>query len=205
MAVRGGATLIRMKAAGACLLVLGMPLPVAGASLAVEVRDGHGPAPSGAVVYAVPQGRTPPPATREAVMDQRDRRFVPHVLAVQTGTAVRFPNSDNVRHQVYSFSAAKKFQLPLYAGTPATRIVFDKPGVVALGCNIHDRMSAYIVVVDTPYFAVAEKGHALLTDLPAGSYEVHLWLPGSGDEPAPQPVSLAAAEERRLTLSAARR
>ena len=194
-----------MRALWAWVLLAGTPLPAAGASLAVEVRDARGAAASGAVVYAVPLGRTPPPASREAVMDQRDRRFVPHVLAVQTGTAVRFPNSDNVRHQVYSFSPAKKFQLPLYAGTPATRIVFDKPGVAVLGCNIHDRMSAFIVVVDTPYFAVAEKGRALLRDLPAGGYDVHLWTAGTPSDPAPHRVTLAAAEERRLTLSPAAR
>ena len=106
------------------------------------------------MVYAVPEGKAPPPPSRRAVLDQKNRMFVPHVLPIQTGTAVTFPNSDNVRHQVYSFSPAKKFQLPLYAGTPAAPVVFDKPGVVTVGCNIHDQMSAYIVVVDTPYFAL---------------------------------------------------
>ena len=70
-----------------------------------------------------------------------------------------FPNSDNVRHQVYSFSPAKRFQLPLYAGTPAAPVVFDRPGVVAIGCNIHDQMSAYLVVVDMPYFARDRDGN----------------------------------------------
>jgi plastocyanin len=167
---------------------------------------GKGGAPvSDAVVYAVPEGRKPPPPTREAVMDQKDRTFVPHVLPVQTGTAVRFPNSDDVRHQVYSFSPAKRFQLPLYEGTPAAPVVFDRAGVVALGCNIHDRMSAYVVVVDTPHFAVSRGGRAELLDLPAGSYAVHVWHEGQRQEPAPEVVVLAAAERRRLTLDAAPR
>lgn len=174
------------------------------ASLAVEVHDPRGSAVTGAVVYAIPEGRKPPPPTRGAVMDQKDRRFVPQVLVVQTGTAVSFPNSDNVRHQVYSFSSAKKFQLPLYEGTPATAIVFDKAGVVALGCNIHDRMSAYVVVVDTPHFGVTQEGRTELKELPAGVYDVRLWLPGMRDEPAPQPVTLAATERRELQLSTAR-
>src|SRR5262245_20102478 len=127
-----------MQRLAASLLLAGAPLPCVAGSLAVELRDASGSPVTGGVVYAIPEGRKPSPPTREAVMDQKDRRFVPHVLVVQTGTAVSFPNSDNVRHQVYSFSAAKKFQLPLYEGTPRKPVVFDRAGVVALGCNIHD-------------------------------------------------------------------
>ena len=85
-------------------------------------------------------------------MDQRGSQFVPHVLPVQAGTSVTFPNSDQIRHQVYSFSASKRFELPLYAGTSASPIRFDQPGIVVLGCNIHDWMIGYVVVLDTPYF-----------------------------------------------------
>jgi len=126
--------------------------------------------------------------------------FVPHILPIQTGTAVTFPNSDNVRHQVYSFSAAKKFQLPLYAGTPAAPVVFDKPGVVTLGCNIHDHMSAYLVVVDTPYFALTVAGRGELSSLPEGKYDVRVWYAGMRYEPLPQPVSLGAGEQSSLTF-----
>src|SRR6266566_2126961 len=97
---------------------------LAAASLVVDVRDTHGSPVADAVVYAVPEGRhAPVPTHAAAVVDQKNRMFVPHVLPVQVGTAVSFPNSDKVRHQVYSFSAAKKFQLPLYAGNPAGPIV----------------------------------------------------------------------------------
>jgi plastocyanin len=185
--------------------VSAISLPCLAASLVVVVRDARDAPVSGAVVYAIPEGRRVASPARTAVMDQEDRRFVPHVLAVQTGTAVSFPNSDNVRHQVYSFSPAKKFQLPLYAGTPRKPIVFDTPGVVALGCNIHDRMSAYIVVVDTPHFGVTESGRVELMDLSAGSYDVRLWFAGMQGESTPQPVSLAATERRELKLSSARR
>lgn len=164
------------------------------ASLTVQIRDTGGTGLTDAVVYAIPQGKLPPLRTTRAVMDQRSRMFVPHVLPVQTGTAVVFPNSDNVRHQVYSFSPARKFQLPLYAGTPPKPIVFDKPGVIALGCNIHDRMNAWIIVVDTPWFAATVDGRAALTDLPEGAYDVRVW--SSHGEAQSQTVRLPAVDSR---------
>jgi hypothetical protein len=91
---------------------------------------------------------------------------------------VRFPNHDNVRHDVYSFSAARKFELPLYAGTAAAPVVFDKTGVVILGCNIHDWMVGYVYVTDTPHYGkTAKEGAVVLKDLPAGDYDVRVWQP----------------------------
>jgi plastocyanin len=183
------ATLILMSAAASA------------ASLSVEVRDKRGTAVQDAVVYAIPQGRDLAPARRTAVMDQKNRTFIPHVLAVQTGTAVRFPNSDDIRHQVYSFSAAKTFQLPLYTGTPANPVVFDTAGVVTLGCNIHDRMSAYIVVVDTPHFATTERsGRVELSQLPAGTYSVRVWFPGVRSAPPPVEVTLGASDRKDISF-----
>jgi hypothetical protein len=111
-------------------------------------------------------------------MNQEDIQFHPFVLVVPVGADVSFPNHDKVRHHVYSFSEAKRFELKLY-GHDETRVVhFDKAGVVALGCNIHDTMSAYIDVVDTPYVAKTDdKGEAVLADLPAGSGTLTLWHP----------------------------
>jgi plastocyanin len=185
----------------AVFLLLAAARPgAAAATLIVEVRDVKGAAVRDAVVYAVPRGKRPPPPSRRAVLDQKNRMFVPHILPIQTGTAVTFPNSDNVRHQVYSFSPTKRFQLPLYAGTPATPILFDKPGVVTVGCNIHDQMSAYLVVVDTPYFALTEGGRAALPGLPEGAYDVRVWYAGMRNEPLPQPVSIDGDEQRSLTF-----
>ena len=114
----------------------------------------------------------------KADMDQRGQVFAPHVLAVHTGTQVRFPNSDNIRHQVYSFSTAKRFELRLYEGTPTAPLLFDKPGVVVLGCNIHDWMLGYIYVTDDPRFGVSDaQGKLRLDDLPPGTYHVTLWHP----------------------------
>jgi plastocyanin len=132
-----------------------------------------------------PAGKTA--VSLKADMDQRNQEFVPHVLAVHTGTEVKFPNSDNIRHQVYSFSPAKRFELRLYGGTPSEPLLFDKPGIVVLGCNIHDWMVGYIYVTDEPWFAVSDSNGALTLDqLPAGHYVATLWHPKAADM---QPVS----------------
>jgi plastocyanin len=182
------------------LLLLALA-PAAGAStLIVEVRDARGMPMADAAVYAVPEVRSAPAPARRDVVDQRNRMFVPHVKVIQTGTAVSFPNSDNVRHQVYSFSPAKRFQLPLYAGTPSAPVVFDKPGVVAIGCNIHDQMSAYLVVVDTPFFALTADGRAELSGLPDGRYDVRVWFEGMRNEVPARTVRVAGSEPVTVTF-----
>jgi hypothetical protein len=109
-----------------------------------------------------------------------DKEFLPKVQAVLVGTPLTFPNRDDVRHQVYSFSPAKRFELPLYTGIPQA-VVFDKPGVVVLGCNIHDWMVGYVYVSESPYFAKTNaEGKALLTDLPPRAYVVRAWHPQLG-------------------------
>jgi plastocyanin len=175
-------------------------MPLLGATITARVSDARGRVVNDAVVYAVPEGRPLPLARKTAVMDQRNRMFVPHVLPVQTGTAVHFPNSDDVRHHVYSFSAAKTFQLPLYKGRPANPELFDRAGVATLGCNIHDQMSAFIVVVDTPYFAKTANGLAELADVDAGRYTIRVWYPDMRAEPQPRVVSLGASERLSLTF-----
>lgn len=175
-----------------------MPIAAHAATLTIEVRNARGIPVKDAVVWAIAEGRDFPPVRATAIMDQRNRQFVPHVLPVQTGTSVRFPNSDDVRHQVYSFSPAKTFQLPLYTGTPANPIVFDKTGVATLGCNIHDRMTAYIVVVDTPYFAATGKdGQVTLANLSSGRYVVHVWHSDLSADPT-STLSLGAGEQKQI-------
>ena len=153
-------------------------------SLEVIVKDDKGRPVSDAVAYAVAAGATSTTPKKQAVVDQRDKQFIPYVTAVQVGTAVIFPNSDNIRHHVYSFSPAKKFELPLYSGVPAEPVVFDKVGFVTLGCNIHDWMIAYIAVLPTPYFqGTRQDGRAVLKDLPAGQYTVQVWHPALKGQP----------------------
>lgn len=119
------------------------------------------------------QNKEPSPA----VMDQRARQFVPHVLVVDEGAQVSFPNSDNIRHQVYSFSEPKRFEIKLYADQPEDPIVFDKSGIVVLGCNIHDSMLGYIFVSGWQNYAkTGEKGMASLS-LEQTPQRLLLWHP----------------------------
>jgi plastocyanin len=193
-----------MRSSLAILAAVVIVLPLSAATIDVQVADAAGKHVENAVVYAVPS--TPIPVGRKvAVMDQKDRNFVPHVLPVQTGTWVEFPNSDNIRHQVYSVSPARRFQLPLYIGKPAIPIQFNTAGVVAIGCNIHEQMSAYIVIVDTPYFATAERGRAQLRDLTAGQYTLRVWYPGMRAEPKPQSLTVGAGDEVKASFTVAGR
>jgi plastocyanin len=189
-----------MRLVSAILLLLGTPA-LLGATIDAVVRDGRGGVHD-AVVYAIPEGRPVPPPRRAAVMEQKNRAFIPHVLAVQTGTAVRFPNLDDVQHHVYSFSSAKTFQLPLYKGSPPNPVLFDKAGIVTLGCNIHDQMSAFIIVVDTPYFEkTAANGRASLRDLEPGRYTVRVWAPEMRGEPAPASVTVTGDEHVDISFN----
>lgn len=148
--------------------------------LAALIKDQNNQPLADAVVLMSPidRGRIPSAKPGIEVVDQVDKEFVPYVKAIPVGSAVSFPNKDNIRHHVYSFSPAKKFELPLYAGTPAAPVVFDKPGVVTLGCNIHDWMIGFIYVADTPYFGKsAADGMVRTGNLPPGEYAVRVWHP----------------------------
>jgi plastocyanin len=151
------------------------------ATLDAEVVDQQGkPLEDAVLTLQGPMGK--PVAAPKADMDQRAHQFAPHVLAVHTGTQIAFPNSDNIRHQVYSFSPAKRFELRLYEGTPSLPVLFDKPGVVVLGCNIHDWMLGYVYVTDDSWFSVSDsKGVLKLDALPPGHYRVTLWHPQTAD------------------------
>jgi plastocyanin len=169
-----------------------------------KVTSQTGKAVEDAVVFIERSGQsvqTAKPGTT-ATMSQEDRQFMPFVLPVQVGTTVEFPNKDPFRHQVYSFSAAKKFELPLYGRTDVAKVTFDKEGVVTLGCNIHDNMLAYIYVVPTPYFGVAgNDGKATVAQVPAGSYTVKVWHPGEKTgETITKDVTLAANDTADVEL-----
>ena len=159
----------------ACALLCSSP--VWAASLHVQLQDSHGQPLANAVVSLNgPQGA--PVGPIPAIMDQVQKQFLPAVLAVRSGTRVSFPNRDDIRHQVYSFSPAKRFELRLYKDTPSEPVLFDKPGLVVLRCNIHDWMVGYIYVTDDPWFAVSdEAGKLHIDDLPVGRYHVTLWHP----------------------------
>ena len=115
---------------------------------------------------------------RQPVMDQRNLQFLPQVLAVRVGTTVRFPNGDRVFHNVFSFKDGKKFDLGMYPVGAVKYVRFDQAGVSRLFCNIHPKMAAYIVAVDTPYFATSDERGAFHIEAPAGRYTYSAWRPG---------------------------
>ncbi|WP_018227816.1 methylamine utilization protein [Methyloversatilis universalis] len=148
------------------------------ANVAYRALDPSGRALDSVVIALLPASRANLPTPRPARIEQVRKSFMPQVSAVQVGTAIEFPNNDTVRHHVYSFSPAKVFELKLYSGRPEKPVVFDKPGLVVLGCNIHDQMVAYVSVVDTPWFAVTgSDGSAQIRDVPFGDYQVQVWHP----------------------------
>jgi len=112
---------------------------------------------------------------------------------VRTGTAVTFPNSDNIRHQVYSFSEPKHINLKLYAGSPKTSIVLDRPGLIVLGCNIHDSMVAFVGVVESPYFGTTSAAGSIAVNLPAGRYRMRVWNPNTSAAVPAREISVTAA------------
>lgn len=170
------------------------------ADVTVTVTNGEGK-PAADAVVAFYDGKTAevnPNATGKIV--QKNKLFNPKVTVVQTGTSINFPNEDSVRHHVYSFSPAKKFELKLYSGVPTKPLLFDQAGVVTLGCNIHDSMVGYIYVVDTPFFAKTdEKGKATLK-LNDGQYSYQAWLPGQTKPGVEQKIKLEGVAEVKISI-----
>jgi plastocyanin len=188
-----------MPARLASLVVLSLAASIAqAANVNVQLSDASGNALTDAVVMLEPVGaRLPVKPMQGAQIVQHDLQFDPAVTVVTTGTAVMFPNQDTVKHHVYSYSPAKTFQIKLYAGVPHAPIVFDKPGIAVLGCNIHDGMIAWVVVSDTPLFArSAAGGRARVADVPPGSYQMHVWHASLAETTPPQllPITVGAAD-----------
>lgn len=190
----------------ACASALLVAFPCLATELRVEVSGTGGvPLADAVVSLHASSAQRAPLARRGANMDQRDSSFVPGVLPVQVGTVVSFPNSDAIQHQVYSFSKAKRFELPLYAGKDAAPVLFDVPGVVVVGCNIHDWMIGHIVVLDTPYFARTGADGTATLQAPAGGYTLRVWHARNEGEPLQRAVSLPAdgAAPQRVSLEVA--
>lgn len=152
--------------------------------LTIQVNDTKKMPISDVVAYAIPTSKKQVAQLKanyaknpqSVTIHQRNKDYDPRLSVVQTGTAIRFSNHDNVKHHVYSFSKIKSFEIPLYSGEPPEAIIFDKPGVVALGCNIHDWMMAHVVIVNTPFYAISNaEGNIVLNNLPQGEYQLTLW------------------------------
>lgn len=158
-------------------LCAGLLAPAWAGNLNVVVRNEAGQPLANAVVQlnSPAAAKAAKSGAAQSVV-QREKAFHPLVTVITTGTSLNFPNEDSVRHHVYSFSPAKRFELKLYSGTPAAPVVFDKPGLVVLGCNIHDHMVAWVHVVDTPYHGVTDtQGRLSLTNVPNGRYQMQVW------------------------------
>jgi len=134
--------------------------------------------------------------SESAVMDQVNKSFVPHVLAVEKGRSVSFPNSDNIRHHVYSFSQAKRFVIKLYANRPKAPVVFDTAGVVVLGCNIHDSMIGYIFVSKWSDYVVSDKqGSAVLGQQEEMPEKILVWHPWTKNPEQPLEIAIKPSDE----------
>lgn len=126
------------------------------------------------VVYLLGDKKAEP--LPKAVIDQRSKVFIPHVTVVTRGTTVQFPNNDAVFHNVFAYFDAKKFDLGTYPRGATRSVTFDKTGLVAILCNIHSEMSAYVMVVDTPYYAMTDsKGRFRIRNVPPGEYTLRAW------------------------------
>ena len=190
-------------------LALAAPLPAPAAALNLSFTDIAGKPLLDAVALLEPaSGKVAVKPLADVEISQTKRQFSPRVTLITTGTRATFPNFDTVRHHVYSFSPAKTFELKLYAGVPGVPLLFDKPGVAVLGCNIHDTMAAWVVVADTPWFArSATNGRARIEGVPAGNYRLRMWHSGLGPdaEPADAVLSIGAGDTEysvRLAVSA---
>jgi len=165
---------------------------LAAPELAVTVTDAKGEAVPEAVIalYSLDTPAPVPPPGAPVEIVQKEQEYSPYVTVVTVGTAVVFPNRDTIQHHIYSLSKAKRFEKPLYAPGAHESIVFDQPGIVTLGCNIHDWMIAYVVILPTPYFWRTDSRGSTHIAAPPGRYRVEIWHP-----------RLAKNESRELTLA----
>ena len=184
----------------------------AAGTVQMQCKDAKNQPVADAVVWLTPVGVAPvvAPSAEPAVIEQKDQEFHPYVTVVVVGTRVLFPNHDTVQHHVYSLSKPRRFEIPLYGGESKEAVVFDQPGVVTVGCNIHDWMSAFIVVLATPHFAKSgAAGTAEIASLPPGRYRLEVWHPRLAGQverdvvvaeadTAPQVITLTLKPDRRI-------
>ena len=176
------------------LLAFALGLSAASAGeVSATLTDAAGKPVPDAVLSLTPLD-APAPATPLATdieISQIGEQYRPYVTPVRVGTTVEFPNKDPIQHHLYSVSKPKPFEKPLYESGSSETVTFDKPGVVTLGCNIHDWMVAYVLVLETPWFAKSSaEGRVAVAGLPAGRYRLELWHP-----------RLASAITREVTVA----
>ncbi|MET0265219.1 MAG: methylamine utilization protein [Duganella sp.] len=182
---------------GSTVLLGAASLSAGAATVQVQVQDALGKALPDTVVFIEPEGGYTggkPPANAE--IEQKGLKFLPLVSVIQTGSKIFFPNNDKVRHHIYSFSPAHKFDQKLYSGQAATPQVFEKAGTVVLGCNIHDKMLAYVKIVDTPYFAKTDSAGMARIEVPgSGKFSIKAWHYNTVGGASPEQALLLKAGE----------
>ncbi len=176
------------------------------ATVTATVTDDHGRQLPDAVVMISPQPGTPSPSFEgsrlaTATIDQKDETFVPYVVVIRVDGTVTFHNADGIRHHVYSFSPIHRFEMVQLPGETSAPVRFDQAGSAAIGCNIHDQMTAYIHVTDAPWAMVTDAaGRAVISDIPAGRFVATVWHPRLRPGTEPPAVSLTLATQNS-TLS----
>jgi len=184
-----------------CFVIFGFGIGVHASALEVLVTDGAGNPLNDAVVEFVVPGVGMKAGNKPLIVDQVDKSFLPKVLVAPVNSRVNFPNSDEIRHHVYSFSEAKTFQLKLYAGEPKEPILFDKTGLVVLGCNIHDSMVGYIYVSESPAYLTGQDGMVQIDRLPANIEVLTVWHPDAEQGVHfRKNVNLSTAPNNKITI-----
>ncbi|MDP1579630.1 MAG: methylamine utilization protein [Candidatus Didemnitutus sp.] len=199
--------MIRLLLLSLCLLTL---RATAATTVSAVIKDAKGAAVPDAVIalYALDGAVSSPAADQPLIeISQQDQEYTPYVTVIRVGTVIEFPNRDDIQHHIYSLSKAKRFEKPLYAPGAHESVLFDHPGIITLGCNIHDWMIAYIVVLPTPHFAKTDATGTAQLIAPSGRYRVEVWHPRLS---APQIQEVTFADgvgplEYRLTLKPDRR
>ena len=184
----------------ACATVLAGSAARAG-QLTASLKDLAGQPVANAVVAFRPASGVPAPARTSQTyqVTQADIRFNPFVLIVPVGAEVQFPNKDKVRHHVYSFSPAGAFEFVIAPGDGSPPVTLERPGDIAVGCNIHDRMTTHLYISDATHIARSgADGRVVFDGLPAGTYHVQVWHPQlrPGRAPPGQAVTLGAGDAK---------
>jgi plastocyanin len=177
------------------------------ATVDIVITDTNGKPAANAIVSLAPENGTAPSPTNipnEATIDQRNQMFVPLAVTIRKGGHVVFANNDATMHQVYSFSPIKQFEYEIRQGEKSPPVVFDRPGVAAIGCNIHDNMVAFVYVADSPWTVTTDDhGHARIANVPTGAYRASVWHPKLAPGRAPPTAELqVSGDGAKLSLSA---
>ena len=164
------------------IAILGFIIVFNSSAATVTVYDNNQKVQENVVVWLAPEQASKVNLNESLfTMTQKNRQFTPHILVVEKNSQVEFPNADSIMHHVYSFSKSKTFELKLYREQPQNPITFEQTGVVELGCNIHDWMLGYIVVVDSPYYAITNEQGVASFDIQNGAYKLNVWHEGFRD------------------------